>query len=77
MEKTGKLAKDGFSIEELKEAEIKFTNEGCQCEYVSLRECNPTMDEQIPSAAILIIRHGVNALFADFDPPKTSRYHCR
>lgn len=73
MQKIGQLADNGFTSEELKMAETMFTEEGYPCEFVSLTAAaNLGIKGGVSSAAILIVRHGVDALLSDLPETKTS-----
>lgn len=65
MEKIGKIAKKGFSIDELKETRSRFKKEGYQCELINLNKALPK-NVQGEKAAILIVREGAS-YFCDID----------
>lgn len=62
MQKLGTLAKEGFSIEELNVIMKKFTEAGCDCELVHLPFVATDGVKKDFSAAVLVIRNGVDAL---------------
>ena len=61
----------GLSIEDLKIAENKFKQSGCECNYVDLAQMLPGEIKihdkiyDIPNAAILIIRNGINKILEE------------
>lgn len=61
MQKIGQMAAEGFSPDELREAQFRFEQIGCECELVDLAAA-----EDVPAgaqpAAILVVRGGVAAL---------------
>jgi len=63
MEKIGKMAEDGFEIEELEEAKKKFEKKGFECELIDLNEA---LSEEAEEAAVLIVRKGAK-YFCDID----------
>lgn len=64
MEKLGKMAAEGFSLAELKEARAKFEERGAVCELLDLRDalCETEHEARAPEAAVLIVRGGANVL---------------
>jgi hypothetical protein len=66
MEKIGKMAKEGFSVDDLKKAKALFEAGGAVCELVNLNDAlagvDHGADEPAAAAGILIIRGGVSAL---------------
>lgn len=55
MQKIGSLAKDGFSVEELRSVHTQLTSQGVNCELVDLND----------NAVVLVVRNGVNCLLND------------
>ncbi len=68
MQKIGKLADEGFTRGDLENAKLEFEKDGYKCEMVDLNI--ETTD--FPSAAILIIRNGVEAFV---DTPDLIKEH--
>jgi len=66
MEKIGEMAKEGFSVDDLRKAQVLFEASGAVCELVNLNDAligvDHGADEPAAAAAILIIRGGVSAL---------------
>jgi hypothetical protein len=62
MEKIGNLAKEGFNIGELEEAKRKFEAKGCKCELIDLNKAIEGTEYEGESAAILIVRKGIDFL---------------
>lgn len=69
MEKIGKMADCGFDMEDLKNCQSKFEEQGYKCERIILNEYLPDeiKKEVEIEAAILIIRNGVLAILNDKD----------
>lgn len=64
MQKIGNMAKEGFTVSELENAETLFKKKGCKTEFVRLNEYLPD-DESSDEAAILIIREGLKLFIKD------------
>jgi len=62
MQKIGKMASDGFSIDDLLEAKKTFEKSDIQCEFIQL---NDLTEKETEPAALLIIRDGVKVLLSD------------
>lgn len=64
MQKIGKLAKKGISVERLKEIKKIFEDMGSKCEYVDLnKEC----EVKGPEAGLLVIRNGLNKILKNIN----------
>ena len=63
MQKIGTLAEEGFSVQDLEEADRVFSEKGYQTELVDLNAALPEDEEEQPEqACVLIVRNGVQAL---------------
>lgn len=66
MEKIGKLAKSGFTIEELINGYARFSGEGYECELVDLKQGLPKdKRDKAEDAVVLVVRGGAKALISD------------
>lgn len=61
MQKIGKLAAHGFTVDDLKEAKQLFESKGCYCELIDLNSYLPEDIKGAP-AAVLIARRGTDYL---------------
>lgn len=65
MQKLGKMAEDGFSLEDIEKTKAKFEDKGYRCEIVRLHEAVDSVAyaapvyEEIEEAYVLIIRKGL------------------
>lgn len=66
MQKIGRLAASGLSVDELISAKIKFEQTGCLCELINLNAALP-QGIHAESAYILIIRKGVDKLLSEMN----------
>jgi len=62
MQKIGKIAKNGLSVDDLKKAKEKFENIGCECKLINL---DNYININVDPASILIITDGVNKLLGN------------
>eukprot|EP01092_Planopodium_desertum_P004852 TRINITY_DN2053_c0_g1_i2.p1 TRINITY_DN2053_c0_g1~~TRINITY_DN2053_c0_g1_i2.p1 ORF type:complete len:212 (-),score=18.19 TRINITY_DN2053_c0_g1_i2:25-660(-) len=64
MQKIGEMSTEGFSFADLESAKSKFESLGSKCELISLNDSLPAehSKDSDPSAAILIVRGGVDLL---------------
>lgn len=64
MQKIGKMAKEGFNLDELKNAKKKFESLKAKCELVNLakKSNNEEINSEIDDAHILIVRNGVDII---------------
>ena len=70
MQKIGKLAENGFSINELNIAKEKFKQKGTVCKLIILNDYLPDKykkSNNIDKAAVLVIRNGVNIILKNID----------
>jgi hypothetical protein len=65
MQKIGKLAVSGLTIDDLQMAKERFEKIDCKCELINLNEYVDECKSNIDPAAILIIRNGINKLLSD------------
>jgi len=65
MQKVGKLAEEGFSIQDLKDAQTKFVEQGTICEFFNLKDALPqSFKGAAEEAAVLVVRDGVDSVLA-------------
>jgi alkylated DNA repair dioxygenase AlkB len=66
MQKIGEMAKNGFSLDDLKNAQQIFKTKGIKTQIVNLKKyLNDPASDQIEPAYLLIIRRGVDCLLED------------
>lgn len=62
MQKIGKMAPSGFTVDELDKAKILFENKGYEVELIDLSELIKKDHPSVEDATILVVRKGVNCI---------------
>ena len=64
MQKIGKPAQKGFSVEDLEQAKAKFESKGYKCELVNL---NDYIEVEAAQAKILVVKRGTDCLLSSLN----------
>lgn len=62
MQKLGKVASTGLSVQDLEDARIKFEAKGCKCEIINLNDALSGTNKTGDKAAVLIARKAMDLL---------------